>query len=163
MLPTALRCLTFTLRSCRSSQLEVLCDPLQRLAPALRAPLQYTACSFLPASSFATQVLPERMQDNTDANSSYSRVLDRKSRTYCQQPTMRSDNIFTYEGPLQKAVGNLKASTLPSECTLNMMLFTWSHRSQVMDIINDLSSCCAEIEPLQLQCNRLHKPYHPFP
>ena len=163
MLPTALRCLTFTVRSCRSSQLEVLCDPLQRLAPDLRAPLQYTACSFLPISSFATQVLPERTQENTDANSSYSRVLDLKSRTYCQQPIVRSDNIFTYEGPLQKAVGNLKASIFPPDCPLNMMLFTWSHRLQVVNISNDLSWCCAEIEPLQLQCDRLHKPYHSFP
>ena len=109
MLPTALRCLTSCLRSSRSSPVEVLCDPLQRLACQLRAPLQYTSSLQLPTASFATHAVLDRLQDDARHDRSCSSLFPTQLRQYCQQPVAMSDNVFTYEGPLKKAVGSLKA------------------------------------------------------
>ena len=113
MLPTALRCLTASLRISRSSPLEVLCDPLQRLACQTRAPLQCTGCFHLPVVSLATHAILGRLQDSSKDGGSCSPMLKHELRQYCQQPVARSEDIFTYEGPLQKAVGSLKASVCP--------------------------------------------------
>ena len=108
MLPTALRCLTSTLRSSRSTPVEILCDPLQRLACQLRAPLQHTPSFQLPTVSLAIHAIAGRLQDDAKDDGNCSNFLPSQHRQYCQQPVARSDDTFTYEGPLRKAVGSLK-------------------------------------------------------
>lgn len=110
MLPTALRCLTASLRTQRSPLLELLCDPLQSLAPHARAPLHYTLRNNFQAHCFATQTSPDRVELAPNAeHGSDGRWQQSQHRMFSEQPAVRSDKIFTYEGPLQKAVGNLKA------------------------------------------------------
>ena len=96
MLPTALRCLTASLRISRSSPLEVLCDPLQRLACQARAPLHCTGSFHLPVVSLATHAILGRLQDSSKDDGSCSPMLKHELRQYCQQPVARSEDIFTY-------------------------------------------------------------------
>lgn len=137
MLPTALRSFRVSSLLARSelfapAAIELLCDPLQRLVYPSNVLYYAQSYSIHHTCQYPQLAKPLVEIDKIRANGARHSVTEQGVRflasplvrCYSDQPSVRSDDIVVYEGPLKKAVHSLKVRAVLS-CGACRVAYWW--------------------------------------